>query len=102
MKVYRVEHTITGKGPYRQRWPGADKIEIAHWLTEDTHPRPPWGYRNKKYTWGFVSMRDLFRWFGGWLPLLLTDGFTVRVYDVEPENVIVLDRQAAIRKAVAS
>lgn len=99
MKIYRVEHYYTRKGPYHARWSGRDTLNVAHWSTLNIHPRPPRKLRTG-YRWGFVSMQDMFRWFGGWMPVMMRNGFEVRIYDVPEAEVILLDGQAAFSAVI--
>lgn len=91
MKVYRVEHVQSGKGPYNHEWLESDRIGRAHSLKSD-HPAAMWDVPASlnlypDFKCGFINMNDLFRWFGGWLPMLLKNEFRVAVHDV-PEGKI--------------
>lgn len=51
---------------------------------------------------GVRSMTDLFKWFGGFLPLLLKHGARIGVYEVSEEHISVEDKyQVAFVRARA-
>jgi hypothetical protein len=96
MKVYRVEfpHFQGGYiGPYNYHW-GTNDIpdplrEILHemgqahsWWESDRHPalHGPDGC-----SIAVRSMRDLFSWFGGYLPKLIKYGARIGIYEVEKQ-----------------
>lgn len=98
MKVYRVEYP-DGIGPYHppdnpERWPGRMALSFdltdAHSYGRGGHPvaQIPYGMG---YRCAFRSMRDLFRWFGGWLPLILKLGAKVKTYDVPSDGIVYED-----------
>lgn len=91
--IYRVEHAVSGHGPYRH-YDGLDRLvqlPISRRLNRAhgsmfSHPSPsadpglrPGAVDPFEFC-GFSNMRMLFSWFGGWLPQLLRSGFTIRVY----------------------
>jgi hypothetical protein len=87
--VYRVEHPSDHIGPYNHRdWRDNDRLADAHTDDFTNHPAPYWefGYNmsaDLDFS-GFRDMRQMFRWFGGWLPVMINSGFRVAVYrDVE-------------------
>jgi hypothetical protein len=99
MKVYRVEYD-DGVGPYQTElaniWEEYGRCRLSFALTSahdnpDTHPvaQIPWGVNQ---LCGFRSMQDLFRWFGGWLPLLIRCGARVAVYSIEPSSITYEDK----------
>ena len=86
MRIYRVENEH-GKGPYTG-WGDGKGHTLAMIHTDDhTHPGPyvsfHRGVKNEE-RFAFPSMQAMFRWFGGWLPLMIRDGFTVKVIDLQP------------------
>lgn len=95
-KFYRVCDD-TGHGPYQysSSFPRCFEMGIAH--TRADHPSAyadadlsdKWADFDTHYwVFGFSDMRKLFRWFGGWLPLMKHYGYTVHVYDVPDSSVI--------------
>jgi len=93
MIVYRVEHKETGKGPYRGLH-GINAIYTAH--NDDAHPtiwEDIWDSRETMIALvdlydvdslcGFRSLRDLRKWFKGFLRLLKKHNFVIRAYETE-------------------
>ena len=84
MRVYRIENG-DGKGPYTGWGHGkGHNLAIVH--TDDTIHPGPWvsfhrGVKDGE-KFAFASMQLLFRWFGGYLPLMLCDGFQIKVIDL--------------------
>jgi hypothetical protein len=83
--IYRVEHPVSLIGPYN--YDGDNREELmgmydAH--TSDSYHLSP--YLDMSHPvlqhelCGFRTMRQLFTWFGGWLPVLIRNGFKVAVY----------------------
>lgn len=104
MKVYRVEiPTEKGGwcGPY-QPWDGktgtlrtiANSMGIAHGLGSMREPASVYddyifSMVDCHYFSGCPSMRDLFAWFGGWLPILMRNGARIIVLNVPDERIVV-------------
>lgn len=91
MIVYRVEHKETGKGPYRGLQ-SVNAICTAHCAS--SHPtlwEEIWDSRELMVTLadyetglcGFRSLRDLRKWFKGFLRLLKKHNFVIRAYETE-------------------
>ena len=85
--VYRVEHPSDHIGPYNHKWPHGDNLLFNH---SDDYKNHPAVYLDMEYAMddddrcGFRDMRQMFRWFGGWMPVMIRNGFRVAVYrDVE-------------------
>jgi hypothetical protein len=103
VRVYRVEHSIYGSGPYVC----ADYSRVSHALrdfcseidvehsfgeTSATHPMP---YADGIYDhyldgWrsGFATLAHLRSWFSGWGARLDEHGFVVSKYGVPSESVV--------------
>ena len=75
---YRVEND-QGVGPYQDAaGTFRSNMGLAHsW--HSAHPSPARsGYAMRMVDYcAFNNMQDLFRWFGGWLPMLIRDGYHV-------------------------
>lgn len=118
IKVYRLEHKDTGKGPYQSFHDLSGLLKEAHDGTE-THPDPcnkgePWGefvYRGMRgvgyvpydvlYTevFGFLYLEDLKVWFNdGWLEALEGVGFVIREFMVEDSLVRLGNHQISFVK----
>jgi hypothetical protein len=108
MKVYRVEHADTGIGPYNQSWNYEDGFDFTSpewrmacehggdsWYHPASHTDIPELQFDDDFRACFVSMRDLFAWFGGWLPIMLDCNFRIVVRDVPAETVLTGTYQAA-------
>ena len=109
--IYRVEHKRTGIGPYNQTWdnsPGDGWLDYspqqwrflcAHGEDSRLHPPTeddvPGVTRDHNFLSCFVSMRDLIAWFGGWLPVILRNGFEIVRENVPAADVYIGTRQAA-------
>lgn len=114
MKVYRVEYD-NGRGPYNPydaddylyddetgepfTLDGDPRIESmrqalveAHGWDDPTgrHPCPSF-VMMPDCQCAFRSMRDLFAWFGGWLPQLTRIGARVVTYDIHPDAIMYED-----------
>ena len=95
--VYRVENDF-GQGPYTGGWQLRNpdlfwgfSLGVYDRQRRSTHLRvsrsvisDPRGYK-----YGFESMQSLFRWFGGFLPQLIEDGY--RVVKIENANIKAVD-----------
>lgn len=88
MRVYRVENPDTRMGPYcyyassRVR----EKMMYSHSDSQHHHPIPQdtlLPSMGAGYQCAFNSMWSLFRWFGGYLPLLCKEGFKVVVLEAD-------------------
>lgn len=100
MRVYRVENAY-GQGPYTG-WGDGKGHNLAMIHTDNVHPGPWVSFHrgvkpDEKFA--FPSMLALFRWFGGWLPVLIRDGFTVKVLDL-PEGTYETDGLQVIYREV--
>ena len=75
---YRVEND-QGNGPYQDS-AGTFRsyMGLAHSF-DSAHPSPfRSGYSMRMVDYcAFNNMQDLFRWFGGWLPTLIQNGYRV-------------------------
>lgn len=91
MIVYRVEHKETGEGPYRGLH-NIKAIYTAH--NDDAHPtiwEDVWDSREVMVALidlgealcGFRSLKDLRKWFKGFLRLLKKHDFVIRAYETE-------------------
>ena len=79
MKIYRVEHPLTGDGPYRCWEYEIPGLSAAHTGSE-SHPLPGRELQYNEYC-GFASMTDLLTWFKGWEGQLIAAGFHIAEYE---------------------
>lgn len=87
MRVYRIEYP-DGYGPYQQGTDLAYNLCCAH--SDSAHPVAALG-SHPYAVCAFRSMRDLFRWFGGWLRTIIRDGGHIAIYDISEDKVIYRD-----------
>lgn len=101
--VYRVEHPISGIGPYRHEEEGQFRNELISLMGEEhskymfgkieNNPHPG-GYADfsdfeivatgiQKIQFGFESMEQLVTWFDTWLDYLFEMGFVISEYLVD-------------------
>jgi hypothetical protein len=93
MKVYRVEDPARLDGPYSNGYGSATlRMRTDHNNgPAQLHPSPFVSMKVSMMSQpsetkcAFDSMQSLFRWFGGWLPGLLKEGFVIA--SVEHANV---------------
>jgi hypothetical protein len=89
-KVYRVEDPDSFDGPYTATHLFGDAT-LAMQSDHNTrafgaHPTP---LQSMSHSMGayekcaMIGMRQLFAWFGGWLPGMLREGFVITVIDAE-------------------
>ena len=82
--VYRIERPDDGIGPYNHIGEElSDRLASAHAWDLERHPAIglDLDYRMEPGDrCGFANMRQLFSWFGGWLPILLRNGYRIVVY----------------------
>lgn len=97
IKVYRVEHRNGGFGPYVV---GGLQSETGYvWHSAEKGRPSPWvdniksGEFTEHHICGFVTKRQLRRWFLRFRNWLTEKGYVVAVYTVQPENVVVGKRQ---------
>lgn len=86
MRVYRVEHKLSGIGPYMHKWPYAQDLHADH-AGDPKRPCPEDDLTlrmNYSHCYGFDSAEALKAWFEGWLPVLHEHGFRMAVYKAEP------------------
>jgi hypothetical protein len=91
VKVYRIEHLMTGKGPYTN---GDDAVNVALDSTDfsSRHPAPCndgiWeshteGFDYPHYRYGFESVDSLLDWFDSdAMQVLIDNGYVVATYYV--------------------
>lgn len=87
MRIYRIENG-DGKGPYTG-WGHGKGHNLAVIHTDNAHPGPYTSFHRTPEAdekFAFPSMRALFAWFGGWLPVMLRDGFKVKVIDLNYDH----------------
>lgn len=101
VKVYRVEGS-TGLGPYQDLYEG----EVWDSPHNEYNGHPAWSdeirgfsqfgndvsrYYHDHYHAGFESMKQLFKWFGGYLRRFIkTSDLRIKVFEVPEEHVIKL------------
>lgn len=119
MQVFRVEHKVTGAGPYRfsdrDNSHFRDEGGAVGWGGGDRYPcfrRDTKLYKNflvkegrswdslAQYSFGFESMKQLQNWFHTKIArnALIKDGFVIAVYDVSDEYVTKGGKQIVFRK----
>ena len=113
MKVYRVENG-RGQGPYVE--PGlpdvALQMKAEHnadaWDDKAGHPGASidfecWGDFSGRH-FGFATVTDAHRWFGPWLPKLISVGFRLVEFEVDVNHVTVSKsgKQLAFRRDAAT
>lgn len=93
LMVYRVEHKITGKGPYRTPFSEEDvpkwaEMCQAHQCGGHSSPLLD-GIEtfNTADFCGFVSRKQLDKWFHGWKRWLTLWGYHIAVYEVPFDRV---------------
>ena len=116
MKVYRLEHSESGQGPYSHnvRYPAGTvtpeivdmaiawskvkkNLSNAHDFDSD-HPCPhDDGMQHlTNYKYGFSSLKSLAEWFNdGWLERLKPFGFVIKVYSVPDDEVEIGNKQVS-------
>ena len=112
MIIYRVEHKTTKEGPYQHRWKHMKAIDnehsriiVNHKTAELTCAHPllfreiNWDVvtvnRAKIYS-GFISLCQLFKWFGGWMSKLRKAGFIISTYSVDKEDLFQCESKTQI------
>lgn len=95
--VYRVEHMVSGAGPYVD---GGLQTETNYDLHTSTRGRPsPWvdGIKTEEFTeqhiCGFTTKRALRRWFYRFRHWLKQKGYGIAIYMVDSENIVVVNHQ---------
>lgn len=86
--VYRVENR-RGQGPYITGWKGKGGWALGYLHSDARHPGPiqSFGKQYRGFLYGFESMQALYKWFGGYLPRLLSDGYKiVKIPNAEIED----------------
>jgi hypothetical protein len=93
MRIYRVEHSVTGKGPYVDHQDDVLGLHAAHEGSK-SHPGP-WeegeDFGWQRYSWhkfGFPSRAKCDEWFENFDLRLRTAGYVVKVYEVGSDDVI--------------
>lgn len=117
IEVYRVEHIVTGIGPYRHLNPDGSIADIIYEMDEDhsfntdcSHPHPSvdgsiGGIRYGELC-GFSDIDDLHDWFEGYLGKLWDLGFVIEYYLVPTDDVrhgnyqVVFNRQNALSETL--
>lgn len=118
MLVYRIEHTVTGQGPYNpgvlpeeHRAPHAKlkaNPSMSYWDRKDAQPvpeddglPPQWGFPAELF-FGFDSPEALAAWFGeDYVEKAAAAGFVAAVYYVPFSKVLVGGHQVAFPRADA-
>lgn len=84
MRVYRIEDS-RGVGPYNSDITSetVERMRLAH----QAFSHPAWlldfnRWPNDGERCAFESMTQMFSWFGGYLPIMLGMGYSVRIYEV--------------------
>ena len=108
MLVFRVEHKISGTGPYLHSDPENDYVNIMgleramNPFYGKMHPDPDYQVPSSHY-FGFASAEDLCFWFN--VPMSVREldslGFEVRTYYITDDKVKVLPKQLAFEKDAA-
>ena len=98
--MYRVEHSTTHLGPYRlYHRDDLRTQELCH--AHSASPYHPTMHQDfydyvdgddyvklHKYSFGFVSIKDLNRWFNNFQEILAKKGYVIKIYRVKYENVV--------------
>lgn len=84
MRVYRIQDS-EGIGPYNSDVTNQHVDRMRNDHQQLSHPAwaidfGRWPHDGERC--GFESMKHMFRWFGGYLPVLLGLGYTVVVFEV--------------------
>lgn len=95
MFIYRIEHKITGFGPYNSTLNNDNVGSILrerHNICWGEHAKWPAGIQDfpnieKEYLFGFDSLKKLIDWFEKDFNLLSSDYF-ITIYNIEEENII--------------
>lgn len=97
MFIYRIEHKITGFGPYCSV---INEDEVGYilrnrhddcWGNDAKWPAGMWDFPNiefyqSKYLFGFDSLKQLTDWFGTDFEIL--SEYFITIYNIEEENII--------------
>lgn len=93
MRIYRLEHLRSHKGPYYHaafyNEPLCLELTYAH--QDKPSPLEDFPLRNEDlilYRFGCLRRQGVDDWFAGWLPRLGLIGFAVRALEVEPRFVL--------------
>lgn len=100
--VYRVQNA-DGRGPYNVDHPHRRELNLAH-RASDSHPSfwndgiNAFCYGENKddgsiWVCGFDTESMMKQWFGNWLPLLESVGFSVVKFQVKSEHICAGTRQ---------
>jgi len=105
--VYRVEHSVTGEGPYIRsnrdtNWDAVPGLHRAHNMS-DAHPGP---YADDvvgrklrdEHSFGFSSREQLDKWFKGFKKKLHTAGFVIRVFEAPEDTTVISGHQTIFVK----
>ena len=88
MVVYRVEHPVTGRGPYRNDDLTCYEADAGH----NYHNNDSWSMDGisapAHYAAGFDSLDKLFEWFAGCMDALVRDNYGIRVFHVDKDDVV--------------
>lgn len=113
MYIYRIEHKVTGTGPYNAEThfnndPRLYDIGYAH--SNDDHPSM-WtdcehtyknGYCYLDYYCGFSTIDQMIQWFDQWFDALHNNGFKLVRYRIAKQYTIAGNKQTVFVKERAS
>ena len=105
VRVYRLEDA-NGEGPYNSNLLDPDyRLQMSGSHSFDsTHPTSSaegFGFPYVHEYFAFLSMTDLFRWFGGYLKPLMERGVSIGVYEVDSSEVRIGTRQVLFNKTLS-
>ena len=117
MKVYRIEHSVYGCGPYvtgHIPWEETEERELVSEVSDDlcaAHSGDPlrpapcddvngwhFGDTRDEMSFGFQHYTDMTRWFDGWIEDLDYAGYVVAIYEVDAEYVMFGRLQVAFER----
>lgn len=91
LKIYRVEHTISGRGPFCTGGPLADELsehagQVAGLASEVQQDCPD--FQPGRHLCAVARREQVELWFGPFRERLLAEGFALFEYEPLPRNVL--------------